>query len=223
MSWSPQALLAPPAAPLVADRAAWTTALAELEPAGPVALAVLGGHRAASVGWAFSFGYQAALRALLPEQTTGRMAALCATEAAGNHPRSIETTLHDGVLTGDKTFVSLGPWANLLVVVATQGQDERGRNRLVACIVEPGSPGVTVDALAPLPVVPDVPHGRLALRGARPREVLAGDGYAAVLKRSAPWRTSTCTPRSRRGCCASRGSPGGLQTSPSPCWWDCPP
>lgn len=180
MTWTPASLLAP-----AAPAADWRATLAELEGAGPFALAVHGGRRAASIGQAFAFGYQGALRALLPQHAPGRVAALCATEAGGNHPRAIQTRLADGRLTGEKTFVSMGPLAELLVVIARVGEGAAGRPRLVACLVDAGGEGVRVDAMPALPVVPDVPHGQLSLSAA-PAVELPGDGYTGALK---PFRT----------------------------------
>jgi acyl-CoA dehydrogenase len=198
MSWTPASLLRRSAAAPVSNRRSedlqswdlqsWKRALVALEPEGTFALAVSGGRRAATVGQAFCFGYQAALRAMLPGLGLGQgqVAALCATEVGGNHPRAIQTRLQDGLLTGHKAFVTLGPLAEQLVVVASTGQDAAGRNRLVGCVVDSGADGVTVTPMPPMPFVPDVPHGQLQLDGARPSLVLPGDGYTGLLK---PFRT----------------------------------
>ena len=130
--------------------------------------------------------YQGALRALLPDCATGHVAALCATESGGGHPRAIETTLEDGRLTGRKRFVTLGPLAERLVVLARTGVDDAGRPRLVACVVASDAPGAAVRATPPLPFIPEVPHGQLSLDATPPTVVLPADGYADVLK---PFRT----------------------------------
>lgn len=186
MPWTPAALLSPTRPPAIGEAPDWRRRLGTLEGEGALSLAVLGGRSAATPGEAFCFGYQAALRRLLPDAMAGRLGALCATEAGGNHPRAIQTRLEDGRLTGEKAFVTLGPYAERLVVVASAGQDPAGRNRLVACLVDAGAPGVGVTAMPPLPFVPDVPHGTLGLDGVRPERVLPGDGYLRVLK---PFRT----------------------------------
>jgi hypothetical protein len=103
-----------------------------------------------------------------------------------NHPRAIHTTLRDGRLTGEKTFVTLGPHAEVLVVLANIGTDDLGRNRLVACAVDVPGEGVCVTPGPALPMVPEIPHGRLILEGAPPSVVWPGDGYAGVSK---PFRT----------------------------------
>jgi acyl-CoA dehydrogenase len=184
--WNPATLLRPGALGPVPDAAAWRGVLDELERDGPFALAVYGGRRSATVGWAFAFGYQAALRALLPAHAPGRIAALCATEAGGHHPRAIQTRLVDGRLSGRKSFVSMGPLADLLVVVARAGEDAAGRPRLVTALVDRDGPGVSVVAAPPLPFVPEIPHGELVLDDAPAPVVLPGDGYTGALK---PFRT----------------------------------
>ena len=55
--------------------------------------ALLGGFDADRVGWAFASGYQAALRALLPELPADAVAAFCVTEESGNRPRDIHTRI----------------------------------------------------------------------------------------------------------------------------------
>src|SRR4051812_7923256 len=59
----------------------------------PFERATRGGAHADRIGWAFASGYQAALRALDPTIPDDVVAALCVTEADGNFPRAIRTTL----------------------------------------------------------------------------------------------------------------------------------
>jgi len=59
----------------------------------PIHQAIIGGFVADRVGWAFASGYQAALRALFPEAPADRICALCVTEADGNSPKAIKSTL----------------------------------------------------------------------------------------------------------------------------------
>ena len=56
MPWLDPDLLLPPPEPRVGGAQAWRRALLAWEHDGPFALAVRGGHRAATVGWAFAFG-----------------------------------------------------------------------------------------------------------------------------------------------------------------------
>ncbi|MBJ6763052.1 acyl-CoA dehydrogenase family protein [Myxococcaceae bacterium JPH2] len=155
-------------------------------------LALAGGFSADRLGYAFASGYHAAHRCLFPQLPAERPTALCATEPGGAHPSAIQTRLvPDGEgwrLEGEKTFVTLGTRAELLLVVATEGQDAQGRNRLRLVAVDAQSPGVHVEALPELPFVPEIPHAELRLASVRvsASDVLPGDGYARYLK---PFRT----------------------------------
>ncbi|MFP2926839.1 acyl-CoA dehydrogenase family protein, partial [Pyxidicoccus sp. 3LG] len=158
----------------------------------PADLALAGGFRADRLGYAFASGYHAAHRFLFPSLPADRPCALCATEPGGAHPSAIQTRLSDSGtgprLSGEKTFVTLGTRAELLLVVATEGQDAQGRNRLRMVVVEAKRPGVRVTALPELPFVPEIPHAELALEdvAVAPGDVLPGDGYVRYLK---PFRT----------------------------------
>ncbi|MBL8923341.1 MAG: acyl-CoA dehydrogenase family protein [Myxococcaceae bacterium] len=145
------------------------------------------GARADRLAFAFAGGYVAALSRLDPTLGPDDVAALCATEDGGAHPRAIHTTLKDGRLSGTKRFVSGGPLATRLLVVATTGEVD-GRPRLVLVRVPPTAPGVTLTTMDELPFVPELPHASVELRDVvvTPADVLPGDGYADALK---PFRT----------------------------------
>ena len=120
---------APEPAPLDSLEAWWRRHLAlALRFASPVDVAFAGGFTADRLGYAFASGYHSAVRALLPGLPREQRYALCATESGGGHPSAMTTRLTAaGRLTGDKTFVTLGSLADVLLVVATEGQDERGQ------------------------------------------------------------------------------------------------
>src|SRR5260221_8713611 len=84
--------------------------------------AIVGGFVADRVGWAFASGYQAALRALFPDAPVDRICALCVTEADGNSPKAIKSSLRkDGpqwLLNGAKRWTTLGPDGALFFVAA---------------------------------------------------------------------------------------------------------
>jgi acyl-CoA dehydrogenase len=154
---------------------------------GPLEAALREAAAATTVGGAFQAGYQAALRALVPDLGPGRVA-LCATEEGGAHPRAIATLLTlDGSLTGSKRWVTGGPTADLLLVLATTGQAD-GKNQLVLVRVDPRAQGVRIEPGPPTPFVPDVPHASVTFDGARvePEALLPGDGWARWVK---PFRT----------------------------------
>lgn len=156
-----------------------------------IAGAFAGGFAADRLGYAFASGYTEALGALVPS-LRGVKAALCATEKGSAHPRSIETRLEaieDRYrLQGSKSFVTLGEAAEELLVVASAGLDDHDRNRLKVVRIPRDRDGVRLEALPPTPFVPEIPHAKLVLEGARVNadEVLEGDGYETYLK---PFRT----------------------------------
>jgi hypothetical protein len=161
----------------------------------PVERAAAGGLAATSLGWAFACGYEAALERLDPGAThEGRtLAALCATEEGGGHPRAIRTALRardEGgwTLTGRKTWVTLGADADVLLVVASAGAGDDGRNRLRIARVPADRAGVRLEPGPPLPFAPDIGHARAAFDAVTVEtpELLPGDGYDTYLK---PFRT----------------------------------
>jgi acyl-CoA dehydrogenase len=145
------------------------------------------------MGWAFASGYEAALARLDPRGMSGAvLGALCATEEGGGHPRSIRSTLtpNEGgfTLSGKKTWVTLGDEADVLLVVASVGDDDEGRNRLRVARVPAKRAGVTVRAAAALPFVPEIAHATATFDAVAiaEAELLPGDGYDDALK---PFRT----------------------------------
>jgi acyl-CoA dehydrogenase len=150
--------------------------------------AALGGLVASCVGWAFASGYEAALARLDPEATRdGSLAALCATEEGGGHPRAIRTTLTPTggqyALAGRKAWVTLGAEAEVLLVVASVGLDPDGRNRLRVARVPSSRAGVRLEAGGATPFAPEIGHARAAFEGVTvdEAELLPGDGYETVL------------------------------------------
>lgn len=159
----------------------------------PVDVAFAGGFAADRLGYAFASGYHSALRTLLPQLLPQHRYALCVTEAGGGHPAAMQTRLTGSVdgplrLDGTKAFVTLGTAADELLVVASEGQDAQGRNRLRLVRIDSRRAGVTVTELPETPFVPEVPHAELRLHevAIAPEEVLPGDGYERYVK---PFRT----------------------------------
>lgn len=156
-----------------------------------VGSAFAGGFAADRLGYAFASGYIEALGALVPS-LRGVKAALCATEKGSAHPRSIETRLEEVDdryrLLGEKSFVTLGDRADELLVVASAGLDDHDRNRIKVVRIPRDRDGVRLELLPPTPFVPEIPHAKLILEGAKVEadEVLEGDGYETYLK---PFRT----------------------------------
>jgi acyl-CoA dehydrogenase len=150
------------------------------------------GFQADTLGYAFASGYHAALGALCPELPRDQLAALCATERGGAHPRAIETKLEPRgagfVLSGHKRWATLSTRANEFLVVASTGVDERGKNRLAVVRVPSGAPGVVVRPMPETPFAPEIPHAEIDLVdvAVEAAAVLPGDGYDRYLK---PFRT----------------------------------
>ena len=162
--------------------------------ATPAAQALLGGFDADRVGWAFASGYQAALRALLPDLPADAVAAFCVTEETGNRPRDIHTRFvpqADGSvsISGAKRWTTLGPDSSLLLIVgALPSAGDGARVQLKVARVPAGSPGVQLLAMPETRFVPEVPHARVQLDAVQvdAAALLPGDGYERYVK---PFRT----------------------------------
>ena len=189
-------LRAAPEGPAIDDVAGWWAlwrglgALAD----GPAAGAIAGGFAADRVGWAFASGYQAALRALLPHLPHDTLAAFCVTEAQGNRPRDIRTTIApqaDGMLRidGAKRWTTLGPAGTLLLIVgALAGAPDPQRPTLRVARVRVPTPGLLLEVMPPTRFVPEVPHAEVLMQDLRVNAdaLLPGDGYDRYVK---PFRT----------------------------------
>jgi alkylation response protein AidB-like acyl-CoA dehydrogenase len=189
MPW-PSLLDSPERLPAVTDLAeGFATLLQQVGNVTPFELAVAGGRRMATPGLAFLVGYQAALRMLWPSAPPS-LGALCATEQRSLRPADMQTRLSDLRLSGRKDFVTAGDAADWLLVAARS--EEPGETpRLSLAVVYPGEPGVRVEKLPALPLMPDISHGRLHLDGAL-CELLAGMAGMLMSSRSAPLKMSMC-------------------------------
>jgi alkylation response protein AidB-like acyl-CoA dehydrogenase len=154
--------------------------------------AIAGGFHADRTGWAFASGYQAALRALFPALPEDRICALCVTEADGNSPRAIKSTLQRANggwrLDGAKRWTTLGPEGALFLVAARDAQVAGDRPTLRVARVASNARGVHVETMPATKFVPEVPHARLRFEDVRLTDdaLLPGDGYDAYVK---PFRT----------------------------------
>ncbi len=162
------------------DLESWYAALLErVGEVTPFALAVLGGRLAATPGLAFLAGYQGALRALWPAAPR-TLGALCVTENRSTRPADMSTRLDGLHLSGRKDFVTAAEAADWLLVAARE--EAAGESpRLALGVVRNGDPGVRIETLPALPLMPDVSHGRLHLQHAH-CEHLPGDGWDAYVK-----------------------------------------
>jgi acyl-CoA dehydrogenase len=161
----------------------------------PLALdqAILGGFSADRLGYAFASGYQAALRALLPDLPPESVASMCVTERGGGHPRAIETRLEPAGpgayhVTGKKRWATLAGDAGTLLVAASTGADEAGRNRVRLVRIASTAPGVTRRPMPEAPFVPEIGHDEIDLSAVSVTEgdILPGDGFGRYVR---PFRT----------------------------------
>ncbi|KJH75188.1 acyl-CoA dehydrogenase family protein [Pseudomonas sp. ES3-33] len=157
--------------------------LQQLGSVTPFELAVAGGRLMATPGLAFLVGYQAALRMLWPSAPLS-LGAMCATEQRSLRVADMQTRLGDLRLSGRKDFVTAGNAADWLLVAARSEQPGEAP-RLSLAVVYPGEPGVSLEHLPSIPLMPDISHCRLVLENAQ-CELLAGDGWDAYVK---PFRT----------------------------------
>ncbi|MBF0351572.1 MAG: acyl-CoA dehydrogenase [SAR324 cluster bacterium] len=160
----------------------------------PIDQALVGGVVAPSMGYAFAAGYQAAIRCLIPSTPVNKLAAFCVTEQGGGHPGAIQTQLNlapesaDGTLSGEKSFVTMGLHADLLLIAASTGIHENGQNIIKMVQLPATTHGLVFHNLPLLPFVPEVPHSRIELKHCpvMPHQILSGDGYQDYIK---PFRT----------------------------------
>jgi alkylation response protein AidB-like acyl-CoA dehydrogenase len=166
--------------PAAASLEEWYAALlARLGTPAPFELALFGGRWAATPGLAFLAGYQGALRVLWPSAPWS-LGALCVTENKSTRPADLYTRLSGLALSGRKDFVTAAEAADWLLVAARE--EEPGQAAQLALgVVFNGAPGVRIEALPALPLMPDIGHGRLHLAGAH-CERLAGDGWQVYVK-----------------------------------------
>jgi hypothetical protein len=157
--------------------------LQRLGPVTPFDLAVAGARLMPTPGLAFLMGYQAALRALWPSAPQS-LGALCATEQRSLRPADMQTRLSDLRVNGRKDFVTAGDAAEWLLVAA-RSEAAGEAPRLKLAVVYGGEPGVTLEKLPAIALMPDISHGRVLLDGAL-CELLPGDGWDAYVK---PFRT----------------------------------
>jgi hypothetical protein len=184
-------LKAPCAVPDCPDVAAWWPGYRQAVQTwrNPMDRAIAGGFSADRVGWAFASGYQAALHALFPGAPEDRIAALCVTEADGNSPKAIQSTLRrdgdDWLLSGAKRWTTLGPEGALFFVAARDAAASGERAVIRVARVASDAPGVTVQPMPATRFVPEVPHAQLHFDDVRLADdaVLPGDGYDGYVKR----------------------------------------
>jgi acyl-CoA dehydrogenase len=158
----------------------------------PIHQAIIGGFVADRVGWAFASGYQAALRALFPDAPADRICALCVTEADGNSPKAIKSSLRRNgsgwTLDGAKRWTTLGPEGALFFVAARDDAASGERASIRIARVDSTAQGMKIESMPATKFVPEVPHAQLQFENVKVSEsdILPGDGYDLYVK---PFRT----------------------------------
>jgi alkylation response protein AidB-like acyl-CoA dehydrogenase len=152
--------------------------------------AIVGGFVADRVGWAFASGYQAALRSLFTDAPNDKLCALCVTEADGNSPKAIRSTLTGSaggwILNGAKKWTTLGPDGALFFVAARDEAASGERAAIRLAKVASNSPGLDIQNMPATKFVPEVPHAQLKFENVKVEALLPGDGYDLYVK---PFRT----------------------------------
>jgi hypothetical protein len=172
-------VLVPPAQETYDGAEAWWKAHAARK-LDPIDAAIAGGARADRVAWAFASGYAAALHAMVPS-LEGKRACVAATEEKGAHPRAIQTTLEGKHVRGRKHYVTLGTHADVLLVVAKEGEKD---DRPLLRVVRVDTRHVKIVSSTAAPFVPEITHAQIEID--TDGEPLDGDGYELYLK---PFRT----------------------------------
>jgi len=133
--------------------------------------------RVTSISQAFSVGYRCALQCVLPELNQDSWAAFCVSEAGGSSPKQLQVSVtSDGIVAGEKSFVSMAEKAKQLIVIAVAEKSDT-RPKLKAVLVSAESQGVEILTMPNMGMMPEVSHGRLILKDVK-GSVLSGDGYA---------------------------------------------
>ena len=124
--------------------------------------------------------------AWLPPMAEGRFPSAFAVSEAkvGAHPARLKTRGEkkegDWILNGEKSYISNGPLAGLVVLVAVVGEEENGRKRFNTFLVPGKSYGMDHSGVMDLPFFKPAQHGTLELNGVcvGPESVLGAEGSA---------------------------------------------
>ncbi len=164
----------------------------------PADKAMIGGFISDRVAYAFAAGYQASIQRLVPDLPSNAITAVCITEEGGAHPRMIKSSLvpvdaHSGdqslwKLNGKKQFVTCATDADQLLVAASTGLDQDGKNQIRMVMLSREISGLTFELMKDLPFIPEISHGKITFDNVtvQKSQILAGDGYIEYIK---PFRT----------------------------------
>lgn len=148
-------------------------------------------HELIAKGLIAKFGSQEQKNKYLPKLARGEItASLAASEPnTGAHPKYIKTTaepFNGGFrITGEKTYLTNGPIADIFIVIAVTGH-ESYKKALTAFLVERNAPGLSVAEPLKLQILRPSPHGGIILNNCMVgRESVfgnVGDAYETIIK-----------------------------------------
>lgn len=164
----------------------------------PVDRAIIGGWITDCMAFAFTAGYGAALQALVPDLPIDKITCFGITEEGGGHPRAIKTALSPvdddtqdhgpWKVTGKKKYITCAREADLFLVAASAGVSPDGKNQIRMVRIAREAPGIEINPMPDLHLVPEISHGEVLFREVivQAVDLLPGDGYRDYIK---PFRT----------------------------------
>lgn len=148
-------------------------------------------HLALCVKSIESFGTDGQKEKYIPRLVTGEWvgAAAVSEPDTGAHPGGMQTTATEAgtgfTLTGTKLYITDGPVADLLVVMAVTGEDAQGHKELTAFLLESSAPGFQAERMD-LNFLATSPHGEITFDGVElgPDAMLGrrGEGHSTYSK-----------------------------------------
>ncbi len=169
----------------------WKTVIKErfTEWESPIDRAIAFGFEADCVAYAFIAGFRAALQHLVPNLDHRLFISFCITEEGGNNPRAIKASLtpendNSWILNGQKTFITGANEADQMLVAASVGVDDSGKNRIKLVKLDCDLRGIKIEQLPALSFIPEIAHGRVSFVNVPVSEgnILPGDGYLDYVK-----------------------------------------
>ena len=160
----------------------------------PADRAITGGYLADRLAYAFAAGYFSALQRLVPNLPEKSISAFCVSEKGGGHPRAVKTSLESYAsdtdaakswkINGTKTFVTCAKEVEILLIAASVGADDNGRNQIQMVQVPRDTAGLDINPRENMSFIPEVSHGTVELRNVviSESQILPGDGYSDYVR-----------------------------------------
>ena len=153
-----------------------------LDELSPFALAVMGGCQADRAAWAFSAGYEAALRAMFPQIRGGGLHGFSLSEEGVRSPRDLQTLWRTDAsggiqLSGNKGWVPMPEHCEAYFVVCRAS----GADGALSVVRLPATAdGVTMSPRNPAAFMPELPAARMQLQDVQldASAMLPGDGWS---------------------------------------------